>query len=151
METCKAVLETTILTLNFDGLSNPPRIRLQFTNRGKSSLWLPIETQPSSRVDERANASTLFYGYFDEVYGSHQEHYMLPAMQEAKPGEVKRWEVNDRTLIDKTLKSGRLVQARMRVALRELPKNRTRGAQDLEGYLKDSCIIESVGFLSSSR
>jgi hypothetical protein len=151
MESCKDVVQTTILTVNLEKLSSPTRIRLQFTNRGKNSLWLPIEKQPSFRVDERANALTIFYGYFDEVYGGHQEHYILPAMQEAKPGEGKTWDISDRTLIDKALKSGHRVQARMRVALREFRQNRTRGAQDLEGYLKESCVIESVGFLSTPR
>lgn len=147
IEICKSVVESATLTLNLDIVSGAPRLRFHVTNRGRISLWLPIEQEPSYREDSKANTLTFFYGYFDELYRTHREHYMLPAMQEVRPGQETGWELENATLIANIFRFRYRTQARVRVALRAFPQSRTRGAQDLDGYLKESCVIESAAFV----
>lgn len=142
-ELCDKLEERTALTLTIDK-TDSTRIRFVFANHHEAPLWVPQEKEPAYRVDEQGQAVTISYGYFEDVYGSYREHYMLPPMDMIAPGQQYGWELSNPVLVAKILASGFRTQVRARVALRAFAQSRVRGEQELDAYLKESCVINSA-------
>lgn len=147
IQDCRVIQESTRLTVSFDGTNHKPNLTFQLKNDSTSSLWIPIEPNPSFRMDETHKTVTVFLGYFENIYGQFRGQYMLPAMQELKPGVGRVWSIVDGPLMDKPHKNGYRPYVKLRAAFRNFPQSRTRGEQDLDAYLRESCTLESTDSL----
>ena len=140
---CLHVASNTSLTLELDAKAQPPRALVHFSNRTGSVLWFPVEQQPSYKPDERARTLTIWFGYFDDVYGPYKGRYMVPAMRTVAPDGNLDFELTSRALLEKLGDKRLLPRLMSRVATKQLAESRTRGEQPLEDYLRHSCTVES--------
>lgn len=118
-------------------------IRVTFVNRDRSPVWLPQEKTPAYRMDEEKHRLTISYGYFEEVYGPYRERYMLPQMQMVAPDQKYSWEITQSELVTKAFDPGVETIIQARLALHSLRESNVRGQQDLDAYIKSSCVIRS--------
>jgi hypothetical protein len=145
---CTEILPHTELTFETGIEGSLRHIRLTFTNRSQVPLWIPQEKEPAYRVDAQTQTVTVSYGYFDEVYGRYRGQYMLPPMRMVQPASEYHWQVSDPVLVARVMTPGVRIRIQMRVALRAFSESRVRGAQDLDGYLNDSCVLQSQEFVA---
>ncbi len=140
---CLQVARNTSLTIELDVTSRPHRALVHFSNRTGSVLWFPVEQQPSFKPDDRARTLTIWFGYFDDVYGPYKERYMVPAMRMVAPDGNLDFELTSPALLEKLGDKRLLPHLMSRVATKQLAESRTRGEQPLEDYLQHSCTIQS--------
>ncbi|HVF50522.1 MAG TPA: hypothetical protein VNA19_10575 [Pyrinomonadaceae bacterium] len=137
---CDGIERHTSLTLKAER-QGKARLYVVFANRHKMTLWFPHERLPSYEVDEAARLVVVHYGYFEEFYGAQRERYMLPPMRAVPDAGEHSLEIKDRKLVRLIFASGYRTRLQARVALRAFAKNDVRGEQELDAYLKESCII----------
>jgi len=140
---CLHVARNTSLTIELDIESRPHRALVHFSNRTGSVLWFPVEKEPSYKPDEHARTLTIWFGYFDDVYGPYKGRYMVPAMRMVAPDGNLDFELTAPALLEKLGDKRLLPHLMSRVATKQLAESRTRGQQPLEDYLQHSCTIES--------
>ena len=142
---CQQIARNSSLGIELDAKSQPPRAVVHFSNRTGRDLWFPAEQSPSYRPDERAGTLTIWFGYFDEVYGPYRGRYMVPPMRMVPPDGTLDLEIKSPELVQKLAESGLVPQLLSRVATKQLRESRTRGDQPLQDYLEHSCTIRSPG------
>jgi hypothetical protein len=136
------------IELHIHADDHSPKAFVVFSNASKATLWLPIQPTPSYRPDEKMHLLTIWFGYFDEVDGSHKGHYMLPAMHPVQPGEKFKFELTSHAIVQELLKTGMKTKIQVRVATKAFPHSRIRNDQPVEDYIHNSLVVDSV---SSAR
>ncbi len=118
-------------------------LSLRFVNQSGKPLWLPMESAPAYRIDVERRQVVMSYGYFEDVYGSHRDRYMVPPMREIGPNERWEWTVAEAKIVESVAKNGFEPVVRSRAALKPIPFHRVRGSQPLDAYLEASAIVKS--------
>ena len=125
------------------GVDGAPALSHLFVNRGENSLWLPVENPPAYRLDYEKRQIVMSYGYFEDIYGSHRESYMLPPMKEVGPQEQYSWVLGNGKILEAVTVNQFEPVVRSRVSLKSLPHSRVRGKQPLDEYVAESTIVKS--------
>ena len=129
-----------ISLIEVDGV---PALSHLFVNRGENSLWLPVENPPAFRLDHEKRQIVMSYGFFEEIYGSHRESYMLPPMKEVGPRERYSWMTSNEKIVKAVTENQFEPIVRSRASLKSLPFSRVRGKQPLDEYVAESTIVKS--------
>ncbi len=142
---CDQIAHTTSLTIEFDVTPRPGRAYVHFVNSTHMDLWFPAQEEPAFKADEEAKTLRIWLGYFDEVYGPYRGRYMLPPMRLVPGGRDVRFEIISPELVRMLLERRLSPRLQARLATKALTESRTRGEQPLEDYIRNSCMIQSVG------
>jgi hypothetical protein len=141
---CDDVSNGTMLAIESDTSSQPARVHVTFANNTDIPLGFPVEQEPSFKPSTSDRTLTIWFGYFDEVYGSYRARYMVPPMRIIPPGEKVRFQITSPDLVRQLTDGARKPVALARIATRELRESRTRGEQPLEDYIENSCTVRSA-------
>ncbi len=146
METeCDQIARNSNLNVELDFSEQQGRAYVHFANNTPMPLWFPAEQEPAFRPDEHAKALTIWYGYFDEVYGEQVGRYMTPPMRLVLPVSDIKVEITSPSLVEKLLQRHLSPHLKVRLGTRELPESNTRGDQPLADYVQHSCVIDEPG------
>jgi len=148
---CERVVKNVKISLSLEGWSPRRRLRVVLSNRTTLPLWVPRDGEPAYRAVESDRTVVISYGFFEEVYGSHREHYMIPSMEVVPANQQHEWEITDPELMERVLGPGYRTTVQLRLALRAFEAVPLRGGQDLAGYLKESCVVRSSPFQAQAR
>jgi len=145
METeCDQIEQNSSLRVEMDFSSQPGRVYVRFVNRTRMRLWFPTQQEPAFKPDEQSKIVTIWFGYFDEVYGRHRGDYVVPRMRLVPPGSDLKFELTLPALVQRLSEQRLSPFIRARVATKEIVESRTRGEQPLTEYLQHSCAIQSA-------
>lgn len=122
---------------------HPSQAYIHFSNKTQAPLWFPAEQEPAFRPDVHGNIVTIWFGYFDEVYGEYAGRYMVPPMRQVPPGNDLTVEIKAPALVQILLERRLSPHLEVRLATKELPASRTRGEQPLQDYIQHSCVVRS--------
>jgi len=143
---CEKVLKTATVSGVLQEDHSSRRILLHLVNGSDGPLWVPQEADPAYRVDRKGSTLIISYGYDDEVYGSHRAHYMLPPFHLLPKGETFEWYVSSPRLVEIAFQPEFHSVVQVRTAVRHFEQTNVRGAQDLDGYIQNSCVLKSENF-----
>jgi RHS repeat-associated protein len=128
--------------LHVDANDSPLKAFVFFSNASESTLWFPIQPTPAYRLDKKSHVLNIWLGYFDEVHGQHEEHYILPSMHPVQPGEKFIFELASPALVQALLKTGTKTKIQVRVATKAFKASRIRNGQPFEDYINNSIVID---------
>jgi hypothetical protein len=81
-------------------------------------------------------------GYFEKPHGEFKMHYVVPHMQEVSPGKDFRMELTWPELVQAITKGEFKLDLQARVATKEFIYTDVRGEQPLDGYVKNSVVVD---------
>lgn len=131
----------TSLGLDLGDTSQAVEICVRFFNGTHMPIWFPIEPEPAYRPDYDARIVLIWFGYFDELYLQYRERYMIPPMAMVSPDESIRVPIKAQALVDILVKQRFTPRLFVNVATTKITPSRTRGAQPLDDYLANSCVL----------
>ena len=141
---CDGIRKNTSLSVEIKGKRGARHLVAAIVNGGQDPLWIPQVATPAYQIDRVTKTVVVSYGYFEDVYGPHKGHYMLPAMRKVAPQQKYRWEIRVPEIVAAAVIPGFQVKLQVRAALREFRPSRVRGegARDLPAYLAESCVLQ---------
>ena len=128
----------------WETVEGKPRLQVHLGNRSNHEVWVPQEKDPGYRVDQGTHTTTIWYGYFDEIYGPYKPTYIVPPMKSLIASGEMKWEINDSALVEKIASPDFRTFIRVRLALTPIKESTVRGHQPLDAYLRQSCVVESA-------
>jgi len=132
------------LSVELEDKPSPTRAFIRFENKSQASLWFPAVEIPSYRLEPESKAVWVWVGYFDEPMGQLRMHYMVPHLQEVKPGEEFKLEVTWPELVQGLYLRRSGLHLLARVATKDFVYTNVRGEQPLDDYIKNSIVVEST-------
>jgi|SRR5919205_131561 hypothetical protein len=139
-EPCEEIQRDTKLGLEV-GEGFPRRAHVVFGNHTSAPLWFPEESEPGYHFDKESGTVTVSFGFFEELYGRYRAQYMIPPMRAVAPGREYRLEIKDRDLVARLSEADVRARLQARVALKAIEHSNVRGGQDLDSYLRESCVV----------
>lgn len=136
------------LSVELEDKLGPTRAVIRFENKSQASLWFPAVEIPAYRMEPGSKAVWVWVGYFDEPMGQLRMHYMVPHLQEVKPGGEFTLEVTWPELVQGLSQRRSGLHLLARVATKAFVYTAVRGEQPLDDYIKNSIVVKSSAIVA---